>query len=243
LPLAVKTVGGSLRSNLSLPYWNKILNNHIWDLPITKSDILPALRLSYHYLPSHLKPCFAYCSIFPNDCEFDKNKLILLWMAEGLLQKPKENGSVEFEEIGEEYFDDLVSTSFFQQSNKSESHFLMHDLISDLAKSISGEFCFRPENDKSNKITIKTRHFSYYEAEYDACKKFEIPYEAKGLRTFLGGYWLFYRRHEYDNLGKMIDELVQAFKCLRVLSLSNIGELPDSVGDLKHLRYLDIGDH
>jgi hypothetical protein len=46
----------------------------------------------------------------------------------------------------------------------------------------------------------------------------------------------------YDNLGKMIDELLQTFKCLRVLSLSSIGELPDSVGDLKHLRYLDIGD-
>jgi hypothetical protein len=242
LPLAVKTIGGSLRSNLSLPYWNKILNSHIWDLPITKSYILPALRLSYHYLPSHLKPCFAYCSIFPNDCEFDKNKLILLWMAEGLLQKPKENGSVEFEEIGEEYFNDLVSASFFQQSNKSESRFLMHDFISDLAKSISREFCFRPENDKSNEITIKTRHFSYYKAKHDAFMKFKIPYEAKGLRTFLGGSCLLYRLHEYDNLGKMIDELVQAFKCLRVLSLSNIGELPDSVGDLKHLRYLDIGD-
>uniref|UniRef100_A0A2N9HT37 Disease resistance R13L4/SHOC-2-like LRR domain-containing protein n=1 Tax=Fagus sylvatica TaxID=28930 RepID=A0A2N9HT37_FAGSY len=73
-------------------------------------------------------------------------------------------------------------------------------------------------------------------------RNLKIPYEAKALRTFLGGYLLFQRWHEYDNLGKMIDELVQAFKCLRVLSLSGIGELPDSVGDLKHLRYLDIGD-
>uniref|UniRef100_A0A2N9EXY2 Rx N-terminal domain-containing protein n=1 Tax=Fagus sylvatica TaxID=28930 RepID=A0A2N9EXY2_FAGSY len=70
----------------------------------------------------------------------------------------------------------------------------------------------------------------------------EIPYEAKGLRTFIGGDELFYSWHNNGNIGKMIDELVQAFKCLRVLSLSNISELPDSVGALKHLRYLDIGD-
>jgi hypothetical protein len=72
LPLAAKTVGGSLRSNLNPTHWNKILKNHIWDLPEAKSNILPALRLSYHYLPSHLKRCFAYCSIFPNDYEFEK---------------------------------------------------------------------------------------------------------------------------------------------------------------------------
>ena len=100
----------------------------------------------------------------------------------------------------------------------------------------------RLENDKPNGVTKKTRHLSYYEAEFDASKKFEIPYEAKGLRTFFGGYMLFCWWHKNDNLGKMIDELVQTFKCLRVLSLSSIGELHDSVGDLKHLRYLDIGD-
>uniref|UniRef100_A0A2N9EUY0 Rx N-terminal domain-containing protein n=1 Tax=Fagus sylvatica TaxID=28930 RepID=A0A2N9EUY0_FAGSY len=70
----------------------------------------------------------------------------------------------------------------------------------------------------------------------DAYKKFEIPCEAKGLRTFLGGEWW----HENDNIGKMIDELLHSFKCLRVLSLSGISELPVFVGKLKHLRYLDI---
>ena len=65
------------------------------------------------------------------DYEFNKYELILLWMAKGLLQQPKEDRNMKFEEIGEEYFNDLVSRSFFQRSNKS--HFLMHDLINDLA--------------------------------------------------------------------------------------------------------------
>ena len=42
------------------------------------------------------------------DYDFDKYELILLWMAEGLLQQPKEDRNMEFEEIGEEYFNDLV---------------------------------------------------------------------------------------------------------------------------------------
>ena len=55
LPLTIKTIGGSLRSNLDLTHWEKILKNHLWDLPEAKSNTLQALRLSYYYLPSHLK--------------------------------------------------------------------------------------------------------------------------------------------------------------------------------------------
>ena len=83
------------------------MKSDIWNLPKGNINILPALRLSYHYLPPHLKCCFAYCSIFPKDYEFKKEELVLLWMAEDLLQQYEGNGMME--EIGERYFDDLVS--------------------------------------------------------------------------------------------------------------------------------------
>ncbi|XP_050283300.1 putative disease resistance RPP13-like protein 1 [Quercus robur] len=241
LPLAVKTLGGLLRCEQDPKEWTMILKSDIWNLSEEKSSILPVLRLSYHYLPSHLKQCFAYCSILPKDYEFQKEELVLLWMAQDFLQQSKGNGTME--EIGERYFDDLVSRSLFQQSSINESHFILHDLVNDLATSISGEFCVRlEENDESKEITEKAHHFSYQnKGQFDNSKKFEFLYEAKGLRTFLGAepYWW----RDFDNVEMMmIDDLMEKFKTLRVLSLSSkrIRELPDSIDNLKHLRYLNI---
>ncbi|XP_054817630.1 putative disease resistance protein RGA3 [Prosopis cineraria] len=76
LPIAVKTIGGLLRSKVDEKEWSKILNSNQWGIP--NDDVMPALRLSYLYLPSHLKKCFAYCSVFPKDMLLDKKKLVLL---------------------------------------------------------------------------------------------------------------------------------------------------------------------
>nr|POE82523.1 putative disease resistance rpp13-like protein 1 [Quercus suber] len=118
----------------------------------------------------------------------------------------------------------------------------MHDLINDLAKSICGNFCFRlEESNESNEITKKTRHLSHYKAGFYASKEFEIPSEAKGLRTLLVKShlptWIF----EEKNIVKIDLNLFQNFKCLRVLSLYGacIKELPITVDNLIHLRYLN----
>ena len=70
LPLAIKAAGGLLHYEVEARKWDGILNSQIWDMPT--DTVLPTLRLSYYYLPSHLKRCFAYCSIFPKDYEMEK---------------------------------------------------------------------------------------------------------------------------------------------------------------------------
>ncbi|CAI0461778.1 unnamed protein product [Linum tenue] len=182
LPLAAKTLGGLMRSKKDAVDWERICKSNLWDL--SNDEILPALYLSYHYLPSHLKRCFAYCAIFPKDYDFEKDELVYLWMAEGFIEQ-QSRGNKLMEELGDEYFNDLVSRSFFQRSSVDPTGYVMHDLINDLAKYVSSEFCFRLDCEDSCKIS----------------------------------------------------------KRLRVLSLSHLRtltELPDSIGHLKHLRYLNL---
>jgi hypothetical protein len=141
LPLAVKTIGALLRSKPDVNEWNKILRSELWDLSIDEiGNILPALRLGYKYLPSYLKRCFAYSSIFPKDYTFKKDQLIMLWMAEGFLQQPKNK---TMEEVGNEYFLTLESRSLFQKSSDNKSRFIMHDLVSDLAKIYIWKFYYK----------------------------------------------------------------------------------------------------
>ncbi|XP_047322077.1 putative disease resistance RPP13-like protein 1 [Impatiens glandulifera] len=246
LPLAVKTLGGLLASKPDVNWWRGILRSNLWDLPQHKDAILPALRLSYHHLPMNLKRCFAYCSIFPKGCEFHRKTLVLLWMAEGFIQQ---SGNLEsLEDLGNEYFDNLLSRSFFQESLHSQSMYVMHDLINDLAHSISRKMCIRLEDPSSSswssrqpEFSENARHFSYIRTKYDVFKRFESLYNVKKLRTFLS----FPPRSvsEVCYLTKVVpNDILPKLRCLRVLSLNGycIKELPDTICGLKQLRYLDL---
>lgn len=59
-----------------------------------------------------MKWCFAYCAVIPNSFEFEEEELVLLWMAEGLIQQ--NDDSRQLEELGGDYFRELVSWSIFQ---------------------------------------------------------------------------------------------------------------------------------
>ncbi|XP_039162281.1 putative disease resistance RPP13-like protein 1 [Eucalyptus grandis] len=55
LPLAVKMLGGLLRTHVDPQQWEAISKSRIWDQPEARNEILPSLKLSYHHLPPHLK--------------------------------------------------------------------------------------------------------------------------------------------------------------------------------------------
>ncbi|TKY63574.1 putative disease resistance RPP13 protein 1 [Spatholobus suberectus] len=240
LPLAAQSLGGMLRRKHAIRDWNNILESDIWELPEGLCKIIPALRISYHYLPPHLKRCFVYCSLYPKDYEFKKNELILLWMAEDLL-KPTRKGKM-LEDVGYEYFDYLVSTSFFQHSGSGTwgNNFVMHDLMHDLATSLGGEFYLRSEElGKETKINVKTRHLSFTKFSGPVSDDFEAFRRVKFVRTFLP---IDFKVSPFNN-EKAPCIVMSKIKYLRVLSFcdfKSLDVLPDSIGKLIHLRYLNL---
>jgi hypothetical protein len=75
-PLAAKTVGRLLIKKPLQEHWVKILENKQWLEAKHDNDIIPALKISYDYLPFKLKKCFSSFALFPDDYNFDKSQII-----------------------------------------------------------------------------------------------------------------------------------------------------------------------
>ncbi|RWR79715.1 putative disease resistance protein RGA1 [Cinnamomum micranthum f. kanehirae] len=234
LPLALKTLGVLLRSVVDVVEWEAILKSEIWDLPEERNDILPALRLSYHHLPAHLKRCFAYCGCIINEGWLGMvtgDELIMKWMALGFIQ-PKGSTSKQMEDIGREYLFDLVSRSLLNCPDIHESsYYTMHDLTRDLARSVLGADFWKIGDEKSHGNNgEKARYMS--DSYFKSCSNIEDFYCLKSLRTLSLSYYT----------GIFPADLFINLRHIRTLQLSgdHITELPESIGDLLQLRYLDL---
>ena len=75
------------------------------------------------------------------------------------------------------------------QSENGESQFVMHDLISDLAKSVAGQLFLhledKLEHNKDYSNLQDTRHVSYNPCDFEIFTKIEAVKEAEKLRTFI----------------------------------------------------------
>ncbi|GLT35200.1 hypothetical protein SLA2020_096710 [Shorea laevis] len=239
LPLAITTIGGLLREDRLNPNkWREVLNSEIWKVSEEIGGVLPALRLSYHHLPSHLKQCFAFCAVFPNDFELDEDQLVLLWMAQGFLRQHQQiDGVKEMKSLGHQFFRDLLLRSFFQRSRSNSSLFVMHDLVIELARDVALETCCQLDMSVNKKLEV-TRHFSFFPSEYDTYQRFEMMEKMKSLRTFLPA-----SRYKLNFLSnRVVHYLFSNLRCLRVLSFDGyqIKKVPDSIGDLKLLCYINL---
>nr|XP_043615639.1 putative disease resistance RPP13-like protein 1 [Erigeron canadensis] len=242
LPLALKVIGRLLRKKANeLLYWEQVLNDKIWQ---PDDNVVPALRLSYLELSACSKQLFAYCSFFPKDFLFNKRELVLLWVAEGFI-KQSTRSTITEESLGHEYFEELLSRSFFQHAPNGESLFVMHDLLNDLATFVAEDF-FLKLNDHieiKTQILAKYRHMSFIRERYVGYQKFEAFKSAKSLRTLLAVSVGVNESSSCFYLSKkVLVDLLPKFPLLRVLCLSGfeISEVPECVGHLKHLRYLNF---
>ncbi|XP_048572875.1 putative disease resistance protein RGA1 [Triticum urartu] len=230
-PLAAKTLGRMLQSDLHISHWNSILDSELWALDQEATDIVPALRLSYMYLPFHLKRCFSFCAVYPKDKEFEKDNLAEIWAAEGFV---KRQGVIPVQDTGCQYFNALLNLSFFQ---KVQGKYVIHDLLHDMAQKVSEDDCFIvKKKDDFRRIPPNVRHLSVLSSNDIDNSDLSILCRHKKLRTLLCDKPLANKKTTAGLLEDWCTELLH----MRVIVFASLRELPASIGKLKHLQYLKI---
>ncbi|XP_068636199.1 putative disease resistance RPP13-like protein 1 [Aristolochia californica] len=228
LPLVANVLGGFL-CTIEIDNWGRLLKSELWDFPKTKDNILPTLILSYLFLSPYLKRCFTYCVLFPKGFLFRKEEIVLEWMAQGFLEG---NRCHELEDIGNNYFDDLVARHFLQLS--SLDCYVVHVLNHDLAQLLMGNISFSRVEEEIREPAEETRYM-FLDSDLSDENQLEQFFRAKGVHTL----WA-------KNLKSVVElnDLIQNFERLRVLrfNLTEIDELPKSIGNLKHLRFLYLSN-
>ncbi|XP_031473846.1 disease resistance protein RGA2-like [Nymphaea colorata] len=236
-PLVVQTVGSLMRTKrMTKDDWESVEKSEIWEwkMPASSSSseicgsIFPGLMLSYDDLPHYLKSCFVYCCIYPKDYEIKRHRLVMQWMAHGLIGQKK---GIDVEVTANQWINDL--TNRFMIEETEYKNIKLHDILHDLALYIGGK-------EYSHVSTTKhTRHLSLLGVDDAEVHKLNASGAANKLHTLLVD----------SNFGSKsnwhlvyIKRLTTNFKWLRVLSLREYSrdKLPKSIEDLSLLKYFDL---
>jgi hypothetical protein len=231
-PLAAKTLGRLLNMSLTERHWRTIQKSELWELRHEENEILPALQLSYLYLPEEVKRCFVFCSMFPKDYSFERDEIVDIWVAEGFVAP---GGSMYPEDVGITYLDELRNRFLFQTDPKfpNKTRYVMHDLIHDMALSFSMDECLVMKdlrNQNKSRMQNTVRHMS-------------IEVDGESL-TRMGDIQHLDKLHSLRFGIRFGVEITWFSQLSNILFLSLKGcklvKLPDSICELTSLRYLDI---
>ncbi|CAL5330355.1 unnamed protein product [Camellia sinensis] len=242
VPLAAKALRGLMRFKSEEKEWLSVKESEIWNLHHKENTILPALRLSYYNPPLELRRCFAYCAIFLKGSRIEKENLIDLSMANGFISS---NGQLELEDIGNVIWNELHWRSFFQDLNKDQVNTItckMHDLMHDLAQSVTEHECHVMEDKSSSNISKQRIHHITLVSESMKTGVFpEALHGVESLRTI-------FQQCRHPILNMRCDGIVpfssdfKNFGSLRVFNANaiNMVQSSSSIGNSKHLRYLNL---
>lgn len=241
IPLAIVTVGRLLYvRDKTKEEFNRICDQLDWELVNNPSmeHVRNILYLSFIYLPTYLKSCFLYCSLFPEDYLFQRKKLVRLWVAEGFIE---ERGESTLEEVAEGYLAELVRRNMLQLVERNSfgrmKKFRMHDLLRELAVDLCHRHCFgvayaedkpggsHPEDGRRLVVHKLNKDF------HRSCSSIHCLRSIIILDNTMPSFTL-------------LPLLSEKCRYMSVLELSGlpIEKIPDAIGDLFNLRYLGLRD-
>ncbi|KAM3310129.1 hypothetical protein ACQJBY_031050 [Aegilops geniculata] len=251
-PLAAKTVGRLLRNQLTFDHWTRVLESKEWESQASDNDIMPALKLSYDYLPFHLQQCLSCCALFPEDYEFRAEELVHLWIGLGILHSDDQKKRIE--DVGLCYLTDLVNQGFFKKNISSSGSpcYTIHDLLLELVVKVSSYECLSisSSNVMSIQIPPSVRHLSIIVDDADVKDKVTFEDYKRGLQALekrfevqnLHTLMLFGEYHA--NFSRVFRGLFLEARALRTVFLSgasySVEDVLPNFSKLVHLRYLRI---
>ncbi|CAA2993372.1 late blight resistance homolog R1B-16 isoform X1 [Olea europaea subsp. europaea] len=244
LPLLIVVISGLLsKVNKEKDDWEYVAEN-LNSIVAEKDDrCLEILNFSYTYLPAHLKSCFLYMGVFPENYEIPVSRLVNLWVVEGFL-KPHEHKHLE--EVAEEYLGDLIDRNLILVRQKGSINgkvkaCIMHGLLRELCVRMAHEEEFlcvksRYPHKFSEEETLQRRMSIHDDSSYSPNEEDMTMQSMSLVRSFIYIGWDDTQLHSYYYFG---------CRLLRVLDMVGV-ELkwfPDEILQLVNLRYIAITSH
>ncbi|CAN6443347.1 unnamed protein product [Victoria cruziana] len=232
-PLAIIALGKAMsKKERTREAWERV--EQTMSANPSLDNLKSIFSLMYIELPLHLRYCFMYCSLFPEDYLFKRSKLISMWVAEGFVEQRR---GMTLEEMAEVYLNELIRRGVLEvvEANKRErvKTFRINALLQSVVLSTSEEEDFGTRlNEHNTEDHEKFRRLTIPKADEAAISSCLRMHRLRSLLFFNMG------SIKATSLRKMFDR----FRCLRVLDLqdSPIAKLPASLVNLFHLRYLNI---
>uniref|UniRef100_J3MMN7 Uncharacterized protein n=1 Tax=Oryza brachyantha TaxID=4533 RepID=J3MMN7_ORYBR len=259
-PLSIVSIAGLLSSKPvhSKDLWEKIYSSLGSELETSPSleRLRRILELSYNDLPYHLKTCFLYLSIYPEDHNIRRKTILRRWIAERFVT---ERRGLSVFEVAESYFDEFINRSIIQPVTTSFTGkvktFRVHDMMLEIIVSksieenfitIAGEQHNVFPQEKIRRLTIHSRGVKYIATREILCHVRSLSIFANGELLHFG--WMKLMRildlEGYELLrNRDLNNLCGLFQ-LAYLNLrrTHITELPTEIGNLQKLKTLDIRD-
>ncbi|CAM0957558.1 unnamed protein product [Alopecurus aequalis] len=198
LPLAIVAIGGFMANQpKTLVEWRK-LNEHIsaeLEMNPQLKPIMTVLIKSYDGLPYHLKCCFLYLSIFPEDFIVSWRRLVRRWTAEGYSKGLRDKSA---DDIADSYFIDLIRRGMIMpykqsvHSRKEIDSCQVHDLMREISISMATDenLVFRLEDGHKLNRQATVRHLAIESSSVIDKDEFESTVDLSRVRSLtVFGEW------------------------------------------------------